>query len=100
MELKDYVDQIKFQLTGGILENELKDADIEKIVGFSLKELNRYYDSTRLVTAAGSSCIDLETLQEENNIKISSVSNVYRTSPVGSTSTSSGGTSDPMFIAQ
>lgn len=100
MELSEYVNQIKFQLTGGILENELKDKDIEQIVGFALKELNRYYDSTCLITATASSCIDLIKLQEDNNIKMSSVSNVYRTSPVGSTSTSSGGTSDPMFIAQ
>ncbi|MBQ6627827.1 MAG: hypothetical protein IJH65_03250 [Methanobrevibacter sp.] len=100
MELKDYVEQIKFQLTGGILESELKDKDIEKIISFALKELNRYYDSTSLVTAEGASCIDLTKLQKENNIKISSVSNVYRTNPVGSTSTTTGGTSDPMFVAQ
>ena len=73
---------------------------LEKNLNIALKELNRYYDSTCLITATASSCIDLIKLQEDNNIKMSSVSNVYRTSPVGSTSTSSGGTSDPMFIAQ
>lgn len=100
MELSEYVDQIKFQLTGGILENELKDEDIEKIIGFSLRELNRYYDSTKLITVDGSNCIDLTGLEEDNDIKISSISNVYRTTPIGSSSTSTGGTSDPMFIAQ
>lgn len=100
MELNEYVDQIKFQLTGGILENELNDEDIEKIVNLSLRELNRYYDSTCLIEAEGSGCIDLLELEENNNIKISSVSNVYRTAPVGTSSTDAGGSSDPMFVAQ
>lgn len=99
MELKEYIDQIRFQLTGGILENELEDEDIAKILNFSLRELNRYYDSTALVTADAASCIDLTALQEDNNIKISSVSNVYRTNAVGTSSTAPA-TADPMFIAQ
>jgi len=100
MELKEYVEQIKFQLTGGILESELKDSDIEKIVMFSLKELNRYYDSTALVMADAASCIDLISLQENNNIKISSISNVYRSEASGVSSGDGATTSDPMFIAQ
>lgn len=99
MELKDYVEQIRFQLTGGILENELEDEDIARVVNYSLKELNRYYDSTALVTTAAANCIDLTKLQEDNNIKISSISNVYRTNAVGTSSTAAD-TADPMFIAQ
>jgi len=99
MELSEYIDQIKFQLTGNILENELADDGFKKILEFSLRELNRYYDATALVEVQGKSCIDLTEVEEENNIKISSVSNVYRVDAVGSTSNAVT-SSDPMFVAQ
>ena len=45
MELSEYREQIKFLLTGGVLETELRDEDYEKIIEFALREVNRYYDS-------------------------------------------------------
>ena len=39
MEVKDYIDKIKFQLTGGIIDCELDDKGIEKVINMSLEEM-------------------------------------------------------------
>ena len=40
MELKDYVDKIKFQLTGGVIKCEIEDKGLEKIVNMAMEEMN------------------------------------------------------------
>lgn len=95
MELKDYVDKIKFQLTGGVLESELSDKDYEKIVNFCLREVNNYYNVAELIEVDGSSCIDLTPYPQINNVV-----GVHRTSSVpgamgGSLSTNA----DPYYVS-
>ena len=100
MDLQYYISRIKFQLTGDILDSELDDSAYAKVLQDTLVEMNRYYDATRLIEAPGDSCIDLKKLEEENNIKISSISNIYRTRPNGSSSgAESTGFSDPMLVS-
>ena len=89
MELKDYVDKIKFQLTGGVLESELSDKDYEKIINFCLREINNYYNVAELLEVDGASCVDLTPYPQINN-----VIGVHRTSTVG---LQSGNTSDPFY---
>ena len=95
MELKDYVDKIKFQLTGGVLESELGDKDYEKIINFCLREINNYYNVAELMEVAGSSCIDLTPYPNINN-----VIGVHRTDSVGITGLSGEGSlTDPFFAS-
>ena len=68
MELKDYVDRIKLQLTGGVLELEIKDKDIEKIINNTIRELNNYYNVAELIEVPGSRCIDLTNYPQINNV--------------------------------
>lgn len=76
MESSDYIDSVKLQLTGGILESEIDDDTYEKILDMSLKEINKYYNATELISLPASSCIDLKGHPE-----IATVVNVYRQNP-------------------
>lgn len=113
MTLDEYKEQVKFLLTGGILEWEFTDefGDIanqeineskyfENIAKISLQELNRYYDSTELVEVGAQGCIDLAELEEDRKIKINSISNVYRSTASGDASTATSPSMDPMSISQ
>ena len=72
MQMQFYVDEIKLRLTGGVLELEIDDATIMKIVNSAFREMQRYIDSTVLETIPFSRCIDL------NPRKINSVVRIYR----------------------
>lgn len=92
MEMSWYIDQVKFQLTGGVLETEIDDSGFTKIVDMALRELSRYYDSTKYIEVEGSSCIDLSKYPD-----INTVSNVFRTSGISGTTDSS--YTDPQAIS-
>lgn len=80
MNMSYYVDHIKDQLTAyGLLETELSDDAWAKVVETAMQELLRYYDQTGLIAVPAQSCIDLAEVEKKYNIKISSISNVYRT---------------------
>ena len=69
MELLDYVDSIKDQLTGfGVLESELSDDAYKRIVNTAVKELNRYYNDTEVIEVPGESCIDLNKYPTISNV--------------------------------
>lgn len=91
MELKDYIDKIKFQLTGGIIECELDDDGIRKVVNMAMEEMNRYYNVTSLIQVPSSSCIDIVEYPQ-----IESIISVHRVSGVSD----SNGVSDPAYISQ
>ena len=100
--MESYVDEIKLQLTGGLLDLEIDDAQIKRVVDSALREVQRYVDLTRIITVPFASCIDLKKLEDDNNIKISSVSRVFRTesynSGLGETSITYA--SDPLYMSQ
>jgi len=91
MEIKDYVDKIKFQLTGGVLQSEIPDDSYEKIIVNSLEEMNRYYNVTSLIQVPASECIDIVEYPQ-----IESVVSIHRTSAVNYDSS----TSDPVYMSQ
>lgn len=91
MELSEYVSEIKLELTGGVLELEISDEIISKVVMKSLKEIQRYIDESRYIEVPFSSCIDL------TGFKCSSIKSVYRTEPMGGGASGSGSTIDPMY---
>jgi len=102
MDIAGYRDEIKLRLTGNILELELDDPTIDKIIQAALRELQRYICSTKLITVPYKTCIDLSDINDTNNvpIKVSSVSRVYRTESVNSNSDTGQTFSDPLQLAQ
>lgn len=68
MELKDYVERIKLQLTGGVIELEINDKTIERMINATIRELNNYYNVSELIEVPGSRCIDLTNYPQINNV--------------------------------
>ncbi len=104
MDRQAYIDEIKFRLTGNLLETELDTKAFDTIVNVSLREIQRYISSTKILTIPFSRCIDLSTIKDEEgkDVKINSVSRIYRADGyVGDvSSSSSAGLVDPMYVAQ
>ena len=73
MTLDQYISNIKLILSGDVLNLEIDDAVIGSMVEDSLRELQRYIDSTVFITVPYQECIDV------TEFNISSVSRVYRT---------------------
>lgn len=93
MDMQGYIDNLKFQLTGGVIDCEIDDAGLTKIMEISLRELQRYINSTKFATIPYHRCIDL------SDQKVSSIYRVMRTE--GYLNTNSSNTSaDPMYMAQ
>lgn len=72
MDMRGYIDEIKLSMTGGVLELEIDDSTIAKIVNSALREMQRYICSTKLITVPYQKCIDL------SSYKINSVTKVFR----------------------
>lgn len=101
MKMEAYIDEIKLQLTGGLLDLEIDDAQIKRVVNSALREVQRYVDVTRIITVPFASCIDLKEIEDKNNIKISSVSRVFRTETYNSGGSATvSGASDPLYMSQ
>lgn len=94
MDLKDYVEKIKFQLTGGVIECEVNDKGLEKIVLMAMEEMNRYYNVTDFIQVKASSCIDLLEHPE-----IESILAVHRITGTG-TGSAGDAVSDPAYVSQ
>lgn len=73
--MADYVDDIAFQLGGGVLELEIE-SQLPKCVNKALKEIMRYMTTPKLKTVPFSSTIDC------NEYKIYSVISVRRPNPI------------------
>lgn len=91
MILQDYVEYIKLMITGGLLDLEIGDDILGKIINSSLKEIQRYIDTTTLITIPYADIIDL------NGFKCNSISNVYRTEGYVMNENN---ISDPMYAQQ
>ena len=97
MKLEDVLSEIKLELTGYILDMEIDDETLVSVVKKSLRELERFWDETTMITVPFASCIDLtgEFFKE----KVSSIVKIYRTDGVGDASGLSV-TNDPIQMAQ
>ena len=96
MTMQEVIAEIKLELTGYILDVEIDDTTIESVVKKSMRELERYWDETTLVTIPFSSCIDLANSELDLKEKVSTIVKVYRTDAVGET-TNMG---DPAYMQQ
>ena len=81
MDISYYRDYIKLQLTGDLLDLELEDSTIDKIINAALVEIQRYICSTELAEVNYSRCLDLNNMKDQfgRNVKVSSISRVFRT---------------------
>lgn len=75
MDRQAYIDEIKFRLSGGILNLELDDVAFNQLLNSSFREVQRYIDTTKLVTIPYSSCIDVNTI---NNGHVNAVARIFR----------------------
>lgn len=73
MTLQEYIDEIKLELTGNLINIELTDETLGKFVDKALREIQRYIDTTKLITVPFARCIDL------TDFNCSSVTAIYRT---------------------
>lgn len=96
MKLQDYIDEIKLELTGGLLELEITDETIASLINKAFREIQRYIDIPKLVTVPFSSCIDL------TGWKHSSIVKVYRTEGYTGNNGKDGNQliNDPMYMQQ
>lgn len=72
MDLQSYRDEIRFKLTGGILDLELDDGALDAVVNAAFREIQRYIDTTVIKTIPFSKCIDMTPYNA------SAVARVYR----------------------
>lgn len=92
MKLQDYIDYIKLELTGGVLELEIDDNTLAKFVKRALVEIQRYIDVTKMVTVPFAPCIDL------NGFNSSAIVAVYRTEGyTGDSTKETSSNVDPMY---
>lgn len=98
MTKNDVVEEIKLELTGQVLEMELDDSTLDLTINKALRELQRYWDETTLVTIPYASCINYAGTPLEES---SSVVRVYRTVGVGNSEDAGNSvTMDPMYAQQ
>lgn len=93
MKMQSYVDEIKLDVTGGILELEIEDSTIQQIVNSAMRELQRYICSTKIVTLPYTKCIDM------TEYKVNAVARVYKAQANTASNGSETATSDPMAIS-
>ena len=97
MDMTQLKDEVTLKLTGDIVDLELSDVTLTKLCNSALRELQRYYDGTRLITIPYSKCIDMKPY------KANSVARIYRAQGYISTEIDNGhasATIDPMQASQ
>ena len=98
MKLEDILDEIKLELTGYILEMEISDETLLSVVKKALRELERFWDETTMITVPFASCIKLEG--EFFKEQVSSIVKIYRTHGVGDADGGLSVMNDPVQMAQ
>lgn len=81
---QDYIDYIKLMLSGDLLALEVNDETIGRYVDYSLIEIQRYIDETKLVTVPFKPCIDLGPWVDKDGVKHpgfehSAITRIFRT---------------------
>ena len=98
MKLEEIIDEIKLELSGYILDIEITDETLVSIIKKALRELERYFDETSMVSVPYASCIDLDG--KFFNEKVSSIVKVYRTEGAGDNNSNISAVADPVYMAQ
>ena len=93
MTLSEYIEDIKDEVAVGVLELEITDEQIGRLVLKCFREVQRYIDETRLVEVPFSGCIDL------TNFKYHSIVNIYRSDTLGNSGIGGISAIDPMYAS-
>ena len=96
MDMNAYVDEIKLALSANLLELEVQDSVFVSVVNSSLREVQRYIGTTKVITVPYSGCIDCK------DYKISSVTNIFRAQSYLASGDTDNRSSiqDPLYVAQ
>lgn len=95
MDMQAIKDEVQLKLTGDILDMELSDASLTKIINSSLREIQRYIDTVAMVTIPYSKCIDM------SQYKVSSVIGVRRSEGyMVDSDNNNKAVMDPMYASQ
>jgi len=99
MTLQEVIEEIKLELTGNIIDLELDDETIAKLIKKALRELEHYWDETSFITVPFASCIDYTGTPLEDSI---AVVKVYRVQGLGVAGNEGSVTvmNDPMYMQQ
>jgi len=98
MKMQDIIDEIKLELTGYILEMEIEDSTIKSVVKKAMREIERFWDETTMVTIPYASCIDLTDSKLDLKENASSIVKVYRTQGIGGDANTN--YNDPFYAQQ
>lgn len=98
MKLENVLDEIKLELTGHILDMEITDETLVSVVKKGLRELERFFDESTMISCPYASCIDLDG--EFFREKVSSIVKVYRTEGAGDSTGDLSVLNDPVHMAQ
>ena len=98
MKLEEIIDEVKLELTGYILDMEITDETLVQVVKKALRELERFFDESTMISVPFASCIDLEG--DFFREKVSSIVKVYRTEGTGESSNGISAMTDPVYMAQ
>ena len=96
MKLIDVIDEIKLELTGGVLELEIEDAQLEMVVRKALRELQRYWDESSFITIPFEPCIDLT----KYHLDSCAIVKVYHMTGLGEGSSNVNVMTDPLLAQQ
>jgi hypothetical protein len=98
MKLEEVIDEIKLELTGYILDMEITDETLVQVINKALRELERYFDESTMISVPFASCINLDGEFFKENV--SSIIKVYRTEGSGESTTGLSVVTDPVYMAQ
>ena len=70
MKMQAYIDEIRLALTGGVLDLELDDAALQKVINSAMREMQRYICSTKIVTLPYKKCIDMKPYKPNAVVRV------------------------------
>lgn len=95
MDMQMIKDEVQLKLTGDVVSMELTDTTLTKVINSALREIQRYIDTSRLVTLPYSPCIDVK------DYNINAVVGVRRAEGyMSSSSENSAAVTDPLYASQ
>ena len=92
MNREAYIDEIKLALTGFVLDSELDDVVLNRVLDSAFRQTQRYINTTSLKTLDFHNCIDL------SEYSIDTITNVYRIAGFGSEANDYSTISDPVYL--
>ena len=95
MKMEDVISEVKLEFSGGVLDLEIEDETIKMVVQKALRELQRYWDETSMITIPYARCINYKGTPLEES---SSIVKVYRTIGLGDVDNGTSPMMDPAYL--